>query len=88
MFWECRSLTAAPALPATTLTADCYKTMFYNCASLSSVDVNFTQWNPSGATNGWLNGVASEGAFTCPAALPDTRGASNIPTGWTKVDKT
>lgn len=34
----------------------------------------------------WLNNVAASGTFTCPAELPDTRGASNIPTGWLKQE--
>ena len=36
MFSECRSLTTAPALPATTLADYCYTNMFYNCTSLTT----------------------------------------------------
>ena len=86
MFYGCSSLTAAPALPATTLADACYQNMFRECYSLSSISVAFTAWNPSSATNTWLAEVAASGTFTCPAALPNTRGASNIPSGWTKVD--
>ena len=35
MFYNCTSLTQAPALPATTLTPYCYYYMFYNCTSLT-----------------------------------------------------
>ena len=56
--------------------------MFSNCSSLSSVEVAFTAWSPN-ATDTWLNGVAASGTFTCPAELPDERGANRIPTGWT-----
>jgi len=36
MFVGCTSLTSAPnILPATTLTINCYRTMFYNCTSLA-----------------------------------------------------
>ena len=56
--------------------------MFNGCTSLSSVEVAFTTWT-SGATDNWLSGVAASGTFTCPDELPDTRGASNIPEGWT-----
>ena len=37
MFQGCTSLTAAPALPATTLAASCYSSMFYGCTSLTAV---------------------------------------------------
>jgi hypothetical protein len=58
--------------------------MFQNCTALSSVEVAFTAWMTGTAE--WLNNVAASGTFTCPAQLPDTRGASGIPTGWTRVD--
>ena len=35
MFYNCTSLTKAPALPATTLATSCYMGMFYNCTSLT-----------------------------------------------------
>ena len=59
--------------------------MFSRCTQLSSVEVAFTTWT-RGATDNWLNNVAASGTFTCPAELPDERGANNIPTGWTRVD--
>ena len=85
MFSSCLSLTVAPTLPATTLAFRCYMGMFQNCSSLSSVEVAFTEWT-SGTTDSWLNNVAASGTFTCPTELPDTRGVSNIPEGWTKAD--
>lgn len=36
MFYGCTSLTAAPTLPATILSAYCYEAMFYNCTSLTT----------------------------------------------------
>ena len=36
MFSDCKNLTSAPELPATTLRRDCYGNMFYNCTSLTS----------------------------------------------------
>ena len=36
MFYNCKSLTTAPALPATTITNACYSSMFYNCSSLTT----------------------------------------------------
>ena len=37
MFHGCTALTAAPELPATTLTYSCYHSMFRNCTSLTTV---------------------------------------------------
>ena len=36
LFYECTSLSSAPALPAKTLAVGCYTGMFYGCTSLSS----------------------------------------------------
>lgn len=49
------------------------------------MEVAFTDWDPTNATNNWVNGVAASGTFTCPAELSDIRGASNIPVGWNVV---
>ena len=86
MFANCKSLTTAPELPATTLARSCYDSMFNGCSNLASIDVRFTSWDPTNATYEWLRSVGDSGTFTCPAKLPDTRGTSNIPEGWTKVD--
>ena len=39
LFADCRSLTSAPALPATTLAQKCYYGMFKGCTSLTSAPV-------------------------------------------------
>ena len=85
MFDGCTSLTAAPALPATTLADYCYQQMFQRCSTLRQITTAHTAWSPTNATTNWVSGVSSRGTFTCPAALPQTRGASYIPTGWTIV---
>ena len=36
MFIDCKNLTSAPELPATTLASSCYNHMFYGCTSLTS----------------------------------------------------
>ena len=86
MFKGCTSLTAVPALPATTLVSGCYYDMFSGCTNLDALEVNFTEWLGD-ATHYWLSGVKSTGTFTCPSALPQTRGTSNIPTNWTIITK-
>lgn len=88
MFQDCTSLTSAPELPATTLAYYCYHYMFQGCTSLTSVEVAFTDWNASlYSTYNWLQGVASNGTFSCPSALGTTRrDASHVPSGWTVVN--
>ena len=88
MFRNCKSLTTAPALPATTLATNCYYGMFQICTSLSSIEVEFTDWNSSSnSTTDWLYGVASTGIFTKPASLEPLSGANNIPNNWTVINK-
>ena len=91
MFRNCNSLVVAPELPAQTLVRKCYANMFNNCNNLNSIRVGFTEWDSSetdNATNNWVAGVSSEGTFTCPDSLADTRGSSNIPTSWTRRSAT
>ena len=85
MFYGCTLLAAAPALPATTLADSCYYQMFYNCSNLRQITTAHTAWSPTSATSNWVSGVSSSGTFTCPTALPQTRGANYIPSGWTIV---
>ena len=91
MLPSCQTLTKAPLLPATTLAKSCYDGMFCNCTKLASIEVNFTAWNPSNATEYWLENAGSQTTgtktFTCPANLPNTISDHNIPTGWTRVNK-
>jgi len=85
MFYKCTSLIDAPALMATNLAERCYELMFWKCYSLQKVEVGFTDWqySPNKPTVNWLLEVSNSGTFICPAGLPKTYGADNIPTGWT-----
>lgn len=95
MFQNCSSLVVAPYLPAPLGAGDypyqCYMQMFSGCTSLTSVSVAFTAWssNPND-TYAWLDKVASQGEFHCPAALGTnatiTRGADKCPNNWTVVN--
>ena len=87
MFEGCTNLRNAPTIYGTTLIDYCCWRMFQNCTNLSSITVHFTGW-VNNTTINWVNGVASNGTFTCPQGLTDTRGVNNIPTNWTKVDLT
>jgi len=82
MFQGCASLPTFPYLPATALKTACYAGMFQGCTNLHSTSVAFGTWT-SGATENWLDGVSATGyIWKGNNALPDTRGVSNIPTGW------
>ena len=84
-FRGCSNLTGA-VIQATQLSTGCFAYMFYGASRLASVEVAFTEWL-SGATASWMAAVSGSGTFTKPTALSDTRGTSNIPTGWTVVNK-
>lgn len=61
--------------------------MFMNCSSLKSVEVNFTAWPDTLYTSSWLQGTSVTGEFIKPTSLPEVRGDSNIPNGWTITNK-
>ena len=70
------------------LTTNSMLNMLYGCASLSKIEVNFTSWGSiATATQDWVNGVAADGTFIKPSALPEEYGVNRIPTGWTVVNK-
>ena len=82
MYGGCTSLEAAPYLPAVTLVERCYDMMFYKCSKLNSIKVAFTDWDDGSATLDWVFGIAQDGTFECPSALPVKYGKDNIPIGW------
>ena len=82
MFWGCSSLILAPELPAIELANKCYYRMFKSCISLSSINVEFTEWSPSNATLEWVDDVGTNGTFTCPYGLSVLSGNDYIPNNW------
>lgn len=96
MFKGCKYLTNAPVLPATSndlsesLSLDCYKGMFQNCAQLEYIKVGFDKWTITDNNNSekpfttdWVSGVnTTAGTFVCPEKLPHTYDNSHIPTNW------
>ena len=83
----CTSLTAAPALCATTLADRCYDSMFYGCTNLSSVTCLATDISALDCTDNWLSGVAATGTFTRAKGVNwMTSSADGVPSGWTVVD--
>lgn len=85
MFAGCTALTDVPSSVFTIYVKGkgAYYKLFNNCSSLSSVSVPFTQWPD---TPDWLNGVAAEGIFYKPTALPEYFNKDHIPSGWTVVN--
>jgi hypothetical protein len=85
MFQDCTSLTAAPALPATTLAWVCYTYMFTGCTSLNDVTIYANDISATGCLNGWLSVVASSGTFHNLGSATYPSGGDGIPKGWTEV---
>ena len=84
MFYGCKALTRAPALPATTLANSCYFYMFSGCSKLKEVRVSATT-TATNALGNWLKGVSATGDFYCdPNATIFPTGESGCPSGWTR----
>lgn len=61
--------------------------MFYNCHNLNDIEVHFPAWGSRvNDCEKWVYGVAANGDFTCPAALPNTRDVNHIPTNWNRIE--
>lgn len=83
-FQGCTSLTSAPELPATNLSANCYAYMFNNCTNLNYVKALFTTDSTLDLyLRMWLNNVSQTGTFVKNASATWTNEQAGIPTGWT-----
>ena len=69
MFYNCKSLTTAPELPATTLANNCYQWMFYNCTSLTQAPALPATTLANSCYYGMFKGCTS---LTATPALPVT----------------
>lgn len=88
MFNSCESMENTPYLPASALTDWCYTGMFRNCQNLSSINVDFTEWDDENdATFYWNYGVAASGTFYKPSTLSTVYSENGIPVNWTVVNK-
>ena len=74
MFNGCKSLTTAPALPATTLASNCYNYMFWNCTSLTTAPALPATTLASGCYYHMFKGCKS---LTTAPTLPATTLASD-----------
>lgn len=87
MFQGCTSLVNAPELPATNLSKYCYQNMFQGCTSLKSIRCK-AKVKDTGATEAWLNSVATSGTFYGYSEYGWGSGGSGIPSGWEFVELT
>ena len=74
LFYQCTSLTTAPALPATTLASNCYSSMFNRCTSLTTAPALPAT---TLANYCYSNMFAHCTSLTTAPALPATTLASN-----------
>ena len=85
------TLTSAPKFPQIKPNNGCYSGMFSGYKNLSYIEVLFTEWDDAegwqNSTDLWLDGVSPTGTFVCPPELPEKRGPSYIPDGWTIIRK-
>lgn len=86
MFFGCTSLIMAPELPATRLANYCYRAMFQGCQKLRELSTKMTNISATDCLADWLDGVAAQGDFYCPAELTISTGYNGIPSGWTRHD--
>ena len=82
MFDFCPSLQTAPELPAATLVNFCYAYMFRDCEKLNDITCLATNLSATGATECWVENVATSGKFTKKGTTPWPSGINGIPTGW------
>lgn len=70
-------------LPATTLTAGCYRGLFKGCTGLSQVVVNATDISASNGLTDWVNGIAGAGFGLVTPNPKQWKMGDNLPWGAT-----
>lgn len=86
MFSGNLTIKRAPELPATTLAAHCYDSMFAGCRTLNYVKAMFTDISPEGCLSGWLYDVSPVGTFVKNVEATYDNASANIPTDWTIIN--
>lgn len=85
MFYECDLLEETSLLPDEILHRSQCTFMFRYCSSLKTIKVLFTDISAADCLSSWVESVAANGDFYCPAELTIPTGSINgIPTGWTR----
>lgn len=95
MFAQCKSLKAAPKLISHKTAPYCYDHMFYGNSSLSSIEINITDWDREGdfPCCFWVSfdgeyPMSKKGTFRCPKELvpditdPNIYSETRIPYHW------
>ena len=86
MFVNCKALTKAPKLPASTAASSCYREMFSGCTNLNEICC-LLKTRASIDTSNWvLNVTNPNGVFKKKTGITWPSGASGIPNGWTVVE--
>ena len=86
MFSGNLTIKRAPELPATTLAAHCYESMFAGCRTLNYVKAMFTDISAEGCLSGWLFNVSPVGTFVKNVEATYDNVSANIPTDWTVIN--
>ena len=93
MFQDCTSLTTAPALPATSLWAGCYRSMFKGCTSLTTIPAlpatslgndGYYEYMFSGCTSLKISATQT-GEYTQAYSIPKSGTASDTKTELTNM---
>ena len=87
MFQNCKSLVSAPELPAVNLGGYCYRYMLQGCTNLKTIRCK-AKVKAQGATELWLDAVATSGTFYGHSEYGWSSGKSGIPSGWEFVELT
>ena len=87
MFRNCTSLITAPELPATTLTSNCYRGMFYTCSKLSNI-ICRAKVNANSALSGWVYNVARSGTLYGYSEFKWSTGMNGTPSRWKFIELT
>lgn len=79
----------AVVISSTTPINGAFNSAFYQCSSLTSITVGWTDWS-NGTYQNWVRDISGSGTFTCPVALGDNstiaRGNNYCPNNWTVVN--
>lgn len=82
LFKDCTTLTAAPELPATGLTANCYWQMFSGCTLLTAAPELPATDGVSGCYSGMFSGCTSLNYIKCLLSSSTTSAGGSCTSGW------
>ena len=86
MFEGCTSLVKASKILAESIASYACGGMFRNDTALNYIYTAMNEISAQTSIANWVDGVAANGDFYCPAELTIPTGSSGIPSGWTRHD--